>query len=132
MHTLRAQKAYVQSWVVGGLKLQGKAGLDSVRRLVVFVKAGDDRVAKEAAAGDCSARTEAERSSVRISSTEHIRKCDGGDVWCAGKSKQACGGIERVFLRTSGLWPAGSAAGRLLARQQWHGDDAVEDSAAAT
>src|SRR6266704_3063799 len=132
MHTLRAQKTDVQYRIAGGLEFQAKAGLDPVWRLVIIVEAGDDCIAKEATSGDRPTRTEAQRSSIWISSTKKVRKRDGGDVRRAGKSKEARGGIEGIFIGASGVRAAGSAAGRLLARQQRHGNNSVEDSAAAT
>src|SRR5262249_49761548 len=89
-------------------------------------------VAKEAAAGDRAAGAKAQRSGVRIPSREHAGERNLGNVRRAGEGKQPRGGVERIFVRTSGECSRGTAARRSLAGKQGHGNDPVENPAPAT
>src|SRR5580765_1500949 len=127
VHAFGAQKADVQRGIFCRLQLKTKAGLDSVRRFVVFIKARDHGVAKEAAASHCAARAKAQWSGIRVSSAEHACQRNLSDVGSAGKSKEACCRIQSILIGATGECSCCAAAGRRLAGEQWHGDNSMKN-----
>src|SRR5260370_33391580 len=121
----------MKSGMFRGLKFQTQAGLNSVGRVVVFIKARDHRVSKKAATGNRAARAEAERSSVRVSSSKHPCERNLRNVWCAGKGKETRCCVQSIFVRPPRICPRGAAASGRLTGQQRHGNNSMEDPCAA-
>ncbi len=130
VHSFGTQEADVESGFLGWLKFKPQAGLDSVGRFVVLVKARNHSITEKAATRDCAARAKTQRGGVRVRPGEHAGKRNLCNVGRAGESEQPCGCVQSILIRVAGECPGGAAARRRLAGQQGHWDNPMEKSGA--